>query len=266
MSDFNNGWGANSGWNASQNDHQNETLSENHNDENNSWNNNLQENDELDDLLSETEEKDDSSVNENTIENGEDENNEEEEIVVIEYEDIKEDLVHPPQNVKNEVIFSERDAYAVMNVKTVLDMCSEKMIAWIDNALNLSVKDNARRAMAIVKLEHGEFQERVRSISTIKAIYEASIVKEGEDPFYKIIEAMKNLEEINEGQKGEMLSLLRKMIKTENVKGKRITTTRTSSDIDIVQDIRNVTSGEESIREQVVSLGSVIRTIGKIVY
>lgn len=285
MADFNNGWGtSNSDWGNNTN-----TLNEtNDNDqsfgETDNWDS---PNDELDDLLSEnassditetdTRENQDENHDENQDEDQEgnyeipeeenpDEDKSENETIVIDYNSIKDDIIIPPQNLKNDAIFSEKDAYAVLNVKTVLDMCSEKMISWIDNALGIPTRDNARRAMAIVKLDHNEFSERVRSITTIKEIHEASIVREGEDPFAKIIEAMKKLEEINENQKSDMLSLLRKMIKSENVKSKKITTTRSSSDIDIVQDIRNVTTGEDSIREQVVSLGSVINTISKIVF
>lgn len=281
MADFNNGWGtSNSDWGNNTNN-LNET---NDNDqsfgETDNWDS---QNDELDDLLSDngssnitendTSENQDETRDETQEENYEtseeessDEDKSENETVVIDYDSIKDDIIIPPQNLKNDAIFSEKDAYAVLNVKTVLDMCSEKMISWIDNALGIPTRDNARRAMAIVKLDQNEFSERVRSITTIKEIHEASIVREGEDPFAKIIEAMKKLEEINENQKSDMLSLLRKMIKSENVKSKKITTTRSSSDIDIVQDIRNVTTGEDSIREQVVSLGSVINTISKIVF
>lgn len=281
MADFNNGWGtSNSDW-----DNNTNTLNEtNNNDqsfgETDNWNS---QNDELDDLLSdndssnitetdtkENRDEDRDETQEGNYETPEEEKSDEDksenETVVIDYDSIKDDIIIPPQNLKNDAIFSEKDAYAVLNVKTVLDMCSEKMISWIDNALGIPTRDNARRAMAIVKLDHNEFSERVRSITTIKEIHEASIVREGEDPFTKIIEAMKKLEEINENQKSDMLSLLRKMIKSENVKSKKITTTRSSSDIDIVQDIRNVTTGEDSIREQVVSLGSVINTISKIVF
>lgn len=163
-----------------------------------------------------------------------------------------------PANVRNEVVFSERDVYRVLNSVIVLESCTEEMTRWIDLALSIG-GSNIRRAITLVKMDEATFEDRAVIVETLAAVGGLAGGKV-DDPIQAVLETVSRVSDLDEAQKTAMVTLARRLVRDTGGKS-RIRGVKTASDVDIVKDIQSAMTGDESISESVTELGRVMSAL-----
>ena len=117
-----------------------------------------------------------------------------------------------------------------------------------------------KKAINIVQLTDEEFESKISSVTGLKSIYDAVNPKEGEDPLDIAIQSISRVSSMSEKDRGNMISLARKIAK--EVEGaKNVNVRRNQSSADIVSEIRKSMTGEHNISEKVLLFGTLIETL-----
>lgn len=263
-----NGWNTNS-WDNNTNTSNNHDSWGSHEEESSSIDNT---DSDLDALLG------DDNTTENTVEDNsdnsmeasdthtsdEESDKEEDSSALLDYDNIKDHLVNPPSNVKADKIFSEKDVYGIINVINILEECDEDMVKQVESTLDVSGKENVRRAMNISKMEPETFEEKAAAVTAIKAVYDA--MSSSDNTMLSTLEAIRQIDSLTDKQRSAALSLMRKVLRDSGQKTTRISSTRNSPSVDVVSDIVSVMTGDDSIADRIVSVGTVVDSIAKVIH
>ncbi len=217
----------------------------------------LNDNQENDDHHEKSIENDD--LQDDNSENSQDSDNEEEHFKEI--EEVTEDFYSAPGNTKNELIFSEKDAYRIVNVTKVLEECDHDMNVMLQSTFGFNSKASIiKKSINIVQLSEEDFESKISSVTGLKSIYDAVNPKEGEDPLDIAIQAISRVSSMSEKDRGNMISLARKISK--EVEGvKNISVKRSQPAADIVSELRKAMTGEHNISDKVLYFGTLIETL-----
>lgn len=163
-----------------------------------------------------------------------------------------------PANVRNEVIFSERDVYRVLNSVIVLETCGEEMTRWLDLALSIG-GSNIRRAITLVKMDPATFEDKAVIVDTLAAIGE--LASGGvDDPIQAVLGTISRVSDLDEAQKTAMVTLARRLVRDTGGKA-RVRGTKTAADVDIVKDIQAAMTADDSVAESVTELGRAMAAL-----
>lgn len=185
----------------------------------------------------------------------------EDEEAMKDIEELSEEFYNAPGNTKNDPIFSEKDAYRIVNVTKVLEECDHDMNVMLQSTFGFNAKASIiKKAINIVQLTDEEFESKISSVTGLKSIYDAVNPKEGEDPLDIAIQSISRVSSMSEKDRGNMISLARKIAK--EVEGaKNVNVRRNQSSADIVSEIRKSMTGEHNISEKVLLFGTLIETL-----
>ena len=186
---------------------------------------------------------------------------EEDEELNKDLEELSEDFYNAPGNTKNDPIFSEKDAYRIVNVTKVLEECDHDMNMMLQSTFGFNAKSSViKRAINIVQLSEEDFESRVSSVAGLKSIYDAVNPEEGADPLDIAIQAISRVSSMDDKDKGNMISLARKIAK--EVDGvKNINIRRNQPAADIVSELRKSMTGEHNISDKVLYFNTLIETL-----
>lgn len=239
--------------NDENNDNLDSFLSDDHNDNSSDIHDN-NDNTQQEETLSEDPQQDNHNVNN-------DFSHEEDEELHKDLEELSEDFYNVPGNTKNDPIFSEKDAYRIVNVTKVLEECDHDMNMMLQSTFGFNAKASIiKKAINIVQLSEEDFESRISSVAGLKSIYDAVNPEEGTDPLDIAIQAISRVSSMDDKDKGNMISLARKIAK--EVDGvKNINIRRNQPAADIVSELRKSMTGEHNISDKVLYFNTLIETL-----
>lgn len=188
-----------------------------------------------------------------------------EEVSTISYESLKDEFFNAPSNATQEPKFSEKDMYKVINLITLLSHCDDDSIKWVEDILKINGNDNAKRAVNIIKMDKGDFEEQADTIKVMKSILKIS--QDGAangDAFKTVIDLMNTVDKMSDNQRDGLIKLNKKFIKDSGAKI-RVTSKKTSNSSEIAQDLHKVLTEDEIIPRYVESLDGILDAIRQII-
>ena len=200
----------------------------------------------------------DSDITNNDSKDNQDESDDEDS---EDFDDIAEGFYRVPNNATNELLFSEKEMYQVVNVTKLLEECSEDLVSLVQTVFGFNAKStDLKKAINIVTMDKQDFEAKTSAVTGLRSIYDASHPGEDQDPFEVAIRTISRVSSMEEEDRGNMITLARKISK-ETTNADRVTARKNQAAADIVSELRKSMTGEHSIADKVFRFDALIHTI-----
>lgn len=164
--------------------------------------------------------------------------------------------------------FSERDVYQIVNLTTVLGVLDETQSSWMDIIFGTaSNSDDIKRAIRIVAMDSSEIDDKIKPVEALQSLYQVSQETDPSKIIDNLLASIKTVDDLSTGDKGSLVSLMRKMAKNhaDENDGKTVPVrvTRNSSSAEIVDAMKKLIEENPAVSESLSSLSQFIDVIRK---